>query len=167
MCRLIQSLLLLPILLALSGCTTNRVASEITTGLDWAGLRSHSDLDSSRRWQISPGSRIFVDEMAPIADPRWLAAAESGIYQVFQAPSDDQLRPADYLLRIGWPPELLGADARGRVQVRLFLCDASGSKVVQATSMTVDPHWFSFDSARPDQIRGAFQDYAAVLSGQR
>ena len=115
------TLLVLLIALIQCGCTTNRVASEITTGLEWAGLRSHADIDASNRWQLVPGARIAVEEAEAAADPVWIEAAREGIYRVFQPPGKpaEQGQPTtDLLLRVVWPVSGLAEAEGSAVSVR-------------------------------------------------
>ena len=58
----IQRILILTLLITTqTACTSTRVASELATGFEWAGLRSHTDLDASTRWQIPSGSAIRIE----------------------------------------------------------------------------------------------------------
>ena len=176
----IQRILILTLLITTQlACTSNRVASEVASGFEWAGLRSHTDLDASTRWQIPSGSAIRIEALDTAVNPAWLRAAEEGVYQVFQpVPAD---APSDLLLRVDWPrntpppPENstvwqriggLMPGARDRVEMRLFLCDAGSGRVLQSAALTVDPHWFSPGSARPDQLRDAFATYARSLTSR-
>ena len=162
-----------------TACTSTRVGSELATGFQWAGLRSHTDIASTTRWQIPSGSSIRLEAIDDSLSPVWISAAEEGVYQVFPAvPADAR---ADLLLRVDWPadatapPEQTGlwhhlGDAlpgtRDRVRMRLFLCDAGTGRVIQSSALTVDPHWFSPGTARPDQLRDAFQVHAESLSSR-
>ncbi len=158
--------------LLLAGCTITGAEREATESLHWLALKTHTDLAADTRWQFAPGTRIRLEELAPAADERWLNAAADGVYSVFEPPGAD----AELLLLIAWPGDrVTGQAAKGGwlppasdpLDVNLKLIDLADERVVQTSSMRVDPHWFSRHGDRPAQIRDSFAHYAASIATSR
>jgi len=164
--------------MALTGCTAERIVQDTQATLLWTGLRSGSDFDAATRWQLPPGTRITVKELAPAAVDDWRAAAQAGIDAVLLPRNE---APLGLELLVAWPAGQAAAAApagagygwlpqhwlpplRDTLDVHLLLLDPAAERVLQRARLRVEPHWFSRGGARPREIERAFQDYAARLT---
>jgi len=162
----------------LAGCTAERIVQDTQATLVWTGLRSGSDLDAAARWQLPPGTRVTVRELAPAAVDDWRAAAQAGIDAVLLPrveaplglellvawPAGQSADAAPVSGWYGWLPQHWLPPLRDTLDVHLLLVDPAAERVLQRARLRVEPHWFSRGSARPREIERAFQDYAMRLT---
>jgi len=164
----------IPLLAGLIGCTITGAEQQATKDLHWFGLKSHTDLAASSRWQFTPDTRVRLAESHPASDRAWLHAAEEGFYSVFESPDEN----VDLVLLISWPEVHRATDEEQSgwgllletsdpLDLKLKLISTYDRRVVQTATMRVDPSWFSGLSQRPAQIQQSFQRYAETLTARR
>ena len=170
------------LLLLAAGCTVERIHQDTHAGLDYLRLSNATKVTSHSRWQFASDTRIAVREISPAERKDWRAAAEQGISRVFglSAPGQESAAPeADLDLFIAWPGDhLKSTDRAGYIKylrldkllleadplsVKVFLCDARTQTLIQASTLDLNPRWFSREGRQDKHIREAFEEFAQGL----
>lgn len=171
--RVVLSRLLLPLLLPtvclpiLSGCTVARLEHETGQVLDWARLRTHTELPLSGRWQLPRDSRILVRERAPAPNAHWLAAAQAGVDAVFPPGVPGA---GNVILMVSWPDaqpdRRFWPDAQAPLPLQVALYRERDGALVESAEVTAMPHWWFDQDDSPALVQRAFRDLAETYRGR-
>ena len=168
---------------AVAGCTIERFHRDVRVTTDYARFTHSTAVHHDARWQLSPGMRIGVVEVAPAKRQEWLTAAQAGINSIFTLSqrADAALAP-DLTLVVSWPTDrVAGQPDSGYVKylrvdkmaigeqlmVQVALVDDRRDVLIQTATIKLTPRMFAANPTGADHIQEAFASYAMDLVGRR
>ena len=168
---------------AVAGCTIERFHRDVRVTTDYARFTHSTTVHQDARWQLSPGMRIGVVEVAPAKQQAWLPAAQAGINSVFTLSQHEHAAVApDLTLLVSWPSDrVAGQPERGygkylrvdkmaigdQLPVQVALVDQRRDVLIQTATLKLTPRMFASNPTGADHIQEAFASYAMGLVGRR